>query len=151
MGFYKPHLPFFAPAKYYNLYPQAEDIKLPENPEAPEEIPLISWSTSAELRHYADMLKYNKSKCYTDFDTSSMGEECRVSFSDGRLLRRGYYSALSYTDAQIGKVLQELETQGLSNNTIIILWADHGWKLGEHNMWTKHTNFEDDTHVPLML
>ena len=74
-----------------------------------------------------------------------------MSDSDARLLRRGYYSALSYTDAQIGRVLQELETQGLAEKTIIILWANHGWKLGEHNMWTKHTNFEDDTHVPLIL
>ena len=61
------------------------------------------------------------------------------------------YSALSYTDAQIGRVLKELEAQGLADNTIIILWADHGWKLGEHNMWSKFTNMEDDTHVSFLL
>ena len=79
------------------------------------------------------------------------GESCRVSDSDSKLLRRGYHAAQSYTDAQIGRLLAELDNQGLADNTIIVLWADHGWKLGEHNMWTKHTNFEDDTHVPFIL
>ncbi len=152
VGFHKPHLPFFAPAKYYNLYPAVEDIKLPSNPDAPKGIPPISWAVSEELiHHYADMKKYDLPECYSDFNASSNGSSCRLSEYDARLLRRGYYAALSFTDAQIDKVLQELETQGLADNTIIVLWADHGWKLGEHNMWTKHSNMEDDTHVPFIL
>lgn len=67
------------------------------------------------------------------------GEACKITSLDAQTLHRAYYSALSYTDAQIGRVLSELDTQGLADNTIIVLWADHGWKLGEHNMWTKFT------------
>ena len=151
VGFHKPHLPFYAPAKYYDMYPAAEDIKPPPNPDGPKDAPPIAWTVSGELRSYADMNKYKNPECTTDFKALSTGESCRVSESDAKLLRRGYYSALSYTDAQIGKVLKELEEQGLADDTIIVLWADHGWKLGEHNMWAKHTNFEDDTHVPFFL
>ena len=68
-----------------------------------------------------------------------------------RELRRAYYSCVSYTDAQIGRVIKELVMQGFSDDTIIVLWADHGWQLGEHNEWCKHTNFEDATHVPFLL
>ena len=151
VGFHKPHLPFFAPAKYYDMYPPAEDIKLPLNPDAPKDMPPIAWMTSGELKNHEDMHKYNLPECYTDAQASISGEECRISESDAKLLRRAYYSALTFTDAQVGRVLQELETQGLANNTIIVAWGDHGWKLGEHNMWTKQTNFEDDTHVTFML
>ena len=151
VGFHKPHLPFFAPAKYYDMYPPAEDIKPPLNPDAPMDMPPIAWSTSGELRSYEDMHKYRLPECYSDAQASISGEGCRVSESDAKLLRRAYYSALTFTDAQVGRVLQELETQGLADNTIIVVWADHGWKLGEHNMWAKHTNFEDDTHVTFML
>ena len=150
-GFHKPHLPFFAPSKYYDMYPPAENIKLPKNPDAPKDIPPTSWSTSGELRNYMDMEKYNSPDCKKDAKASMAGESCRVSDSDSKLLRRGYHAAQSYTDAQIGRLLAELDNQGLADNTIIVLWADHGWKLGEHNMWTKHTNFEDDTHVPFIL
>ena len=152
VGFHKPHLPFFAPAKYYDLYPAPEDIEMPLNPNAPKGIPPISWTVSEELiHHYPDMKKYDLPECYSDFETSSNGNACRLSESDAKLLRRGYYAALSYTDAQVGKVLRELQDQRLADNTIIVLWADHGWKLGEHNMWTKHSNMEDDIHVPFMV
>jgi hypothetical protein len=79
------------------------------------------------------------------------GTACRFSDSDARLLRRAYYASLSFTDSLVGMVISELDKQGLSNDTIIVLWGDHGWKLGEHNMWGKFTNLEDDTHVPFML
>jgi arylsulfatase A-like enzyme len=71
--------------------------------------------------------------------------------SKARELRRAYYACISYTDAQIGKVLAELETEGFAEDTVIVLWADHGWQLGEHNHWCKFTNFEDATHVPFMI
>ncbi len=68
-----------------------------------------------------------------------------------RTLKHGYYAAVSYMDAQIGKVLDELDRQGLRQNTIIVLWGDHGWKLGEHGEWCKHSNVENDTNAPLLL
>ena len=80
------------------------------------------------------------------------GDACKIPMAETLVLRRDYYSALSYTDAQTARVLKELVAQGLADNTIIGLWADHGgWKLGEHNMWTKLTNMERDTHVPFLL
>ena len=151
VGFHKPHLPFFAPAKYYDMNPPANNTRPPPNPNAPEGMPPIAWSTSGELRGYADMQKYDLPECYSDAEASINGENCRIYGLDAMKLRRGYYSALTFSDAQLGSVLQELEAQGLASNTIIVMWGDHGWKLGEHNMWGKVTNFEDDTHVPFMI
>ena len=68
-----------------------------------------------------------------------------------RLLKHGYYASVSYTDAQVGRLLDALEKEGLTKNTIIILWGDHGWKLGEHRSWAKMTNFEIDTRAPLII
>ena len=151
VGFHKPHLPFFAPSKYCDMYPMATEIELAKNPDAPFNMPPIAWSVSEELRSYKDMQKYRSPDCIQDADASMNGDTCRVSDEDARVLRKTYYAALSFTDAQLGRVLAELKDQGLSSNTIIVLWADHGYKLGEHNMWGKFTNLEDDTHVPFML
>ena len=150
-GFHKPHLPFFAPSKYYDMYPSSEEIELPKNPNAPTDIPPIAWSTSFEIRNYINMQKYNSPKCKSDAEVSMHGKECHFSDTDTRILRKAYYAALSYTDAQIGRVLAEMQDLGFAENTIIVFWADHGWKLGEHNMWGKFTNLEDDTHVPFMI
>jgi arylsulfatase A-like enzyme len=68
-----------------------------------------------------------------------------------RQLKHGYYAAISYTDAQIGKLLDELDQLGLRTNTVVVLWGDHGWKLGEHDAWCKHSNCEDDANAPLIL
>ena len=68
-----------------------------------------------------------------------------------RQLKHGYYAAVSYMDAQLGKVLAELDRSGMQENTIIILWGDHGWKLGEHDAWCKHSTVENDTHAPLII
>ena len=151
VGFHKPHLPFFAPSKYCDMYPEASDVALAKNPNAPSNMPPIAWSTSFELRNYIDMAKYNLPECRTDATASMNGTRCHIADSDARILRKAYYSSLSYTDAQIGKVISALKAQGLANNTVVVFWGDHGWKLGEHNMWGKFTNLEDDTHVPFML
>jgi iduronate 2-sulfatase/deleted-in-malignant-brain-tumors protein 1 len=90
-------------------------------------------------------------KCKTEVQASFYGSECRVPDDYTRKLRRAYYACISYTDTQIGKVVNELQELGFADDTIIVLWADHGWQLGEHNHWTKHTNFEDATHVPFMI
>lgn len=151
VGFHKPHLPFFAPSKYCDMYPAPEDIPLAKNPNAPSDIPPIAWTTYDEMKMYSDMAKYNLPECRNDAEAAMNGTACRVTDSDAQLLRRGYYSSLSFTDTQIGKVMSELENQGMSESTIVVFWGDHGWKLGEHNMWGKFTNLEDDTHVPFML
>ena len=151
VGFHKPHLPFFAPSQYCDMYP-ADEIQLPRNPNPPSDMPPIAWTSFWDMRQfYKDMQKYNLPKYYTDASAAINGTDCRVSDSDARLLRRANYASVSFTDSLIGKVMSELDAQGLAEDTLVVLWGDHGWKLGEHSMWGKFTNFEDDTHVPFML
>ena len=133
MGFYKPHLPFTAPKKYWDLY-KREDMKLADNPFIPRNAPSYATTDWGELRNYYGIPK--KGPCSDDL---------------ARQLIHGYYACVSYTDAMIGRLLDELERLKLRENTVIILWGDHGWKLGEHAGWCKHTNFELDTHAPMIL
>lgn len=132
IGFYKPHLPFNAPKKYWDLY-QASDIILPE-PVLPEGTPRMAPSNWGELRAYY-----------------SVPQEGNLDSALTRKLIHGYRACVSYTDAQVGKVLDELERLNLAGNTIIVLWGDHGFKVGEYGDWCKHTNFEIDTRAPLMV
>ncbi len=133
VGFVKPHLPFNAPKKYWDLY-RAEDLPLAANPFAPKGMPSQAATSWGELRSYHGIPKKGP-----------------VPDELARKLVHGYHAATSYADAQIGMVLDELDALGLTDKTVIILWGDHGWKLGEHGMWCKHTNFEVDTRVPLIL
>ncbi len=133
VGFLKPHLPFNAPKKYWDLY-DFEQIQLPENMQKPENAPDVCMHNFGELRNYTDVP--DKGPLEKDFM---------------RKLIHGYYACVSYTDAQIGKVLNELERLGLKENTIVILWGDHGWHLGEHNLWCKHCNFEKVLHTPVLI
>ncbi len=133
VGFYKPHLPFNAPKKYWDLYAE-EEIELAENPFAPKGVPREALTDWGELRAYHGMPKKGPMPDHL-----------------ARTLIHGYRACVSYTDAMIGKVLDELDRLGLRENTVVVLWGDHGWKLGEHGMWCKHTNFELDTHVPLII
>ncbi len=152
VGFHKPHLPFYAPKKYYDLYPSASETELPLNPDPPKDMPDIAFSVWGELRSFTDIGKlFVGDNCTTNAEASIFGKQCRVPDSVARELRRAYYSCISFTDAQIGKVMKELDDQGFADNTVIVLWADHGWQLGEHNEWCKHTNFEDAVHVPFLL
>jgi arylsulfatase A-like enzyme len=133
VGFAKPHLPFNAPKKYWDLYDPAT-IKLADNPFAPRGAPSQAATDFGELRGYAGLPK-----------TGPIPDDL------ARQLIHGYFACISYTDAMIGRVLDELDRLGLTDNTIVVLWGDHGWKLGEHGMWAKHTNFELDTRVPLII
>ncbi len=151
VGFHKPHLPFNAPSKYFDLYPPSDQIQPPTNPDAPQLMPPIAWSVSGELKRYPDMTHYNLPKCRTQANESMFGEICKITSTDTLNLRRAYYAAVSYVDAQVGRILSVLESQDLADNTIVILLGDHGYKLGEHNMWAKFTNMEVDTRVPLLL
>lgn len=140
VGFHKPHLPFVFPEEFISFYPTS-NVSLPDNDYAPVDMPSIAWSDYEELRTYKDIQKLNVTGAINS----------TVPFSKIRELRRAYYSALSYTDSLIGAVLQELEDLGLANSTIVSFWGDHGWQLGEHGEWCKHTNFEIAVHAPMMV
>jgi len=134
VGFVKPHLPFVSPKKYWDLYERSQ-FTLPENYLVPpKDAPPFAGTTWGELRNYSDI-----------------PDKAPLSDEEALELIHGYYAALSYTDAQIGKVLDELDRLGLAESTIVVVWGDHGWKLGEHGMWCKHTNFELDARVPLIV
>ncbi len=132
VGFIKPHLPFVSPRKYWNMYDETK-IQIPER-EAPAGMPDFSMASFGELRKYHGI----PAEGYLDDETS-------------RKLIHGYYAAVSMIDAQIGKLLDALDANGLSENTIIVLWGDHGWKLGEYGNWCKHSNMELDTNAPLII
>ena len=132
-GFYRPHLPFVAPQKYWDLYPE-DKIPLAENDYFPHDLSRVFRYTWGELRSYRDI--------------PSQGP---VTEETSRQLVRGYRASVSFVDAQIGRLLDTLTRLGLRENTIIVLWGDHGWQLGEHGFWCKHTNFEVATRVPLIL
>jgi iduronate 2-sulfatase len=133
VGFRRPHLPFSSPAKYWDLY-KPEEIPPVKNPLPPAGVPEIALHNWKELRGYTDMP-----------DIGDVGPE------DALRLRWGYYAAISYIDAQIGKLVDELKRLDLYSSTVIVLWSDHGYHLGEHNLWCKITNFELDTRVPLII
>ena len=138
VGYYRPHLPFNAPEKYWDLYDRSE-IPLAENQFIPEGSPAYLVHGEAELRGYSD--------CHDlPLPNDKPWDENRQ-----REIKHGYYASVSYIDTQIGRLIKELERLGLAENTIIVLWGDHGWKLGEHNGWCKQTNYEIDTRVPLII
>jgi iduronate 2-sulfatase len=131
VGFWKPHAPFNAPKKYWDLY-QRDSITQPDPARWPKNTDRVAWHNSREILGW--------------------GENPRtLSNSAVRELRHGYLAATSYLDAQIGVVLDELETLGLAENTIVVLWSDHGFHLGEHTLWAKTSNFDLDTRVPLLI
>jgi iduronate 2-sulfatase len=132
VGFVKPHLPFCAPKKYWDLY-DAAALELPSQ-DAPQGAPDFAPTNWGELRQYRDMPK-----------NGSLDAEV------GRRLIHGYHAATSYMDAQVGRVLDALEELSLSENTIVVLWGDHGWHLGDHGMWCKHTNYEQAARIPLIV
>lgn len=136
VGFKKPHLPFVAPKKYWDLYPETT-IKFPNFRNYPENAPTYAPQPSWELRSGYDGIP-------KDFDTP-IPDETQLK------LIRGYYAAVSFIDAQIGRVIDELDRLGIRENTIIVLWGDHGFHLGDHSMFCKHTNYEQSTRSPLII
>ena len=138
VGYYRPHLPFNAPKKYWDLYDRSA-VPLADNQFIPAGDLAYLVHGDAELRGYDDCRDLPLAK------DPPWPEERQ------REIKHGYYASVSYTDAQIGRLLDELERLDLSKNTIIVLWGDHGWKLGEHNGWCKQTNYEIDTRVPLII
>ena len=140
VGFHKPHLPFVFPASMLQHYPMS-NISLPNNPYAPVNMPPVAWGDNHELRLYQDMYALN----VTGAINSTLPDSTVLD------LRRAYYSAMSWTDSLIGRVVDKLEKLGIADNTIISFFGDHGWQLGEHGEWGKETNFEIATHAPMMV
>ncbi|WP_445737170.1 sulfatase [Mariniflexile sp.] len=134
LGFMKPHLPFNAPAKYWDMYDE-KNIKLPENYVQPESTPSEAYHNFGELRNYYGIPQGKE----------PLSDELAIK------LIHGYYACVSYVDAQIGRVLQELDRLGLAENTIVVLWGDHGWNLGNHKLWCKHVTFESSLRTPLVI
>lgn len=133
VGFHKPHLPFVSPKKYWDLY-DFDQIDVPDNYAPPENAPGIALHNSGELRHYAGVPQSGPVDRHT-----------------ARKLIHGYYASVSFIDAQVGRLLDSLDRMGLDENTIVVLWGDHGWQLGEHGMWNKHSCFETSMHAPLII
>ncbi|MFT4567469.1 MAG: arylsulfatase A-like enzyme [Saprospiraceae bacterium] len=137
VGFFKPHLPFTAPKKYWDLY-NRDDITVTESPNIPKSINEKSLQASGEFNQY----KLGEEK-------ASLSKP--VSDEYAKKLKHAYYACISYIDAQVGMLLQELEDSGMAENTIVILWGDHGWHLGDHRVWGKHTLFDRALHSPLII
>jgi len=133
IGFVKPHLPFTCPQKYWDLYPEAS-IQLAVNPKRPKDAPEPAFHNNYELRSYG-----------------TVPENGPISNAMALKLIRGYRACVSFMDAQLGRVLTELDRLGLRENTLIVLWGDHGYHLGENGLFTKMTNFEHGTRVPLLV
>ena len=134
LGYIRPHLPFNAPKKYWDMY-DSIDIELPDNYFMPENAPQDSWFNFSELRSYTNIAN----------DTLPLSEEQVLS------LRHGYYACVSFIDAQIGQVINKLKELGIYENTIIVLWGDHGWSLGEHTLWCKHSCFHNAIQTTLII
>lgn len=134
VGFYKPHLPFVAPRKYWDMY-KREDLRLPDNRFTPRGAPPYSVVDTSEPRNFTDIPK-----------------EGPITEELGKRLLHGYLASVSYVDAQIGLVLDELDRLNLTDSTVVVLLGDNGYQIGEHGTWArKHTNFEISARVPLII
>lgn len=131
VGFWRPHLPFLAPQKYWDRYDR-DALNLPERFAPPSQVPDVALHDSRELKGYGP-------------DPLNMSDEER------RELWHGYYAGISYMDEQVGKLLKTLDETGLRKNTIVVFWSDHGFHLGQHSLWCKTSCFELDARVPLLI
>ena len=138
MGYFRPHLPFTAPKKYWDLY-NRDSIPLANNPNVPKNAPIMAMNSTYELR------------VYNGFHHLKHPTENIMPEDTARILKHGYYASVSYVDAQFGKLIKHLKDLDIYDNTIIIVWGDHGWKLGDLNSWCKQSNYHIDTHVPMMI
>ena len=142
VGFHRPHLPFTAPKKYWDLY-NYDEIEISKIQTKAENDVDYAYMTSGHLRSYSD------EEGNFIYDTLNKGGT--LTEDQQRKLIHGYKAAVTYIDAQVGKLLDKLHDLNLADNTIIVLWGDHGFHLGDHNMWGKHSNFEQATRSPLIF
>ena len=132
-GFVRPHLPFSAPKKYWDMHDPAK-LPMPVNKAFPKDAPKVALKRGGEIAAFKPV--------------PSNGE---IDEELTRKLIHGYYASTSYVDAQVGKVTRALEELGLAKDTIVVLWGDHGWHLGDLSIWTKHTNFEQANRIPIII
>ena len=138
VGYYLPHLPFTPPRKYWDMY-DPKRISVAPNPRLPSACPPMAMNTMYELR------------AYEDFAETPRPGAGLLTEAQARRLKHGYYASVTYVDAQVGRLLDALAKLGMADNTVVVLWGDHGWKLGEHGSWCKQTNYEIDTRSPLIV
>lgn len=139
LGYFRPHLPFTVPKKYWDLYDK-DKMPLSINPEIPENAPIQTMNSMYELRHYDGFGHITK-------PTGNY----KLSEDTIRTLRQGYYASVSYVDKLIGDLVEHMKEIGIYDNTIIVVWGDHGYKLGDHNSWGKMTNYNIDLQVPIII
>ena len=138
IGFFKPHLPFNAPKKYWDMYKE-ENLPLAPLKNAPRNLTPMALNNSNEFNH-----GYLKAE-------ENPAANKPVSDAYARKLRHAYFASVSYIDAQIGKVLEELKRLKLAKNTIVVVWGDHGWHLGDQSIWGKHTLFDRSLKSTLII
>jgi iduronate 2-sulfatase len=131
VGIIKPHLPFGAPKKYLDLY---DGVKIPQIPSPEKPKGKTTWHKSGEF------MKYNR-----------WGKNPNDAVEFAEKVRLHYAACVSYADAQVGKIIAKLKETGADKNTIVVLWGDHGWNLGEHAIWGKHNLFEEGLRSPLII
>lgn len=134
VGFARPHLPFSVPQKYWDMYEPGE-LPLPDFESGPEGAPNFAVKRNGEIAQFTPI------PVTEDVFQNDLKQK----------LIHGYYASMSYMDAQLGKVIDELKRLKLDENTIIVLWGDHGWHLGDHGIWTKHTNYEQANRIPIII
>lgn len=134
LGFVRPHLPFSAPKKYWDMHDRF-NLPMPEFTGDPEGAPEYAVKRGGEINAF-----FPVPSATDDYDEDLV-----------RSLIHGYYASTSYMDAQLGRVLDQLKRLDLDKNTIIVLWGDHGWHLGDHSTWTKHTNYEQANRIPILF
>ena len=139
LGYFRPHLPFTVPKKYWDIY-NPNQMPLAANPHIPQAAPIHSMNSMYELRHYDGF-------GHISHPTGAY----KMSEDTVRTLRHGYYASVSYVDKLIGDLVAHMKTLNIYDNTIIVIWGDHGWKLGDHNSWGKMTNYNIDLKVPLII
>lgn len=130
-GFFRPHMPFYAPKKYWDLYDRAS-IEVADNRQLPENAPRLLRGSG-------------------EFKTYSFGAYTPKTEAFHKMMRHGYYACVSYVDQMVGNVLSTLEDLGMAENTIVVVWGDHGWHLGEHEFWGKHNTMHNALQVPLLV
>lgn len=143
-GAHRPHLPWNIPTKYWDMYAPTDNITLPLHQSAPVGMPPIAFTYECDGKTKLTCFERTEKIPYPNANTS-------LTPNVTRSFRRAYYAAVTFTDSLIGELLDTLEGEGLANNTIVALIGDHGWQLGEHNIWGKHTNFELGTRVPIIV
>lgn len=143
VGLHKPHLPHIVPKKYFDLYP-VDRVSLPPNRRVPVGFKEENWHADGnfEMEFFANNKRY--------FPDTGFGFEHPIDANRTRELRRGYFAATSFIDAQIGRVIDALDAHGFTDSTVVTLWSDHGWHLGDTNSWCKMTNFESATRNTML-